>query len=212
MEALEGANERTLHTLLVDPNTVRRVPPTDQIFIDSASQLLIAGVGRFWLFTVGLVAVNLSRPGVSNTMWTVRLRGKDRRTHPAEGYHAQALWLNSTPGLLGLLALRQDNKGAFIQIKKEYIPLIPMLDYYRLSSPARAALEDSFKTLGKISAPSLPDQLREAIKGRGFRFDLDAAVLGAIAPGIQPTSLRGVYEEMLRETIIAPPVAPGPPA
>jgi hypothetical protein len=208
VDALEGANEKTLHRLEIAPNTAHGVPATDFQFIESASRLLIAGVGRFWLYTIPLVSVTCSRPAVSNTMWSVRLKGKAGAEYPTAGYKAQSLWLNSTPGLLGLLGLRQDNKGAFVQLKKEYVPLIPMLDYLRLSEPSRDSLDDTFGKLAKVNAPSLPVQIREATEGKGFRFELDSAVLDAVAPKVDRRLLRGVYQELLNETTITPQLEP----
>jgi len=137
-------------------------------------------------------------------MWSVRLRGKAGAEYPIEGYNAQALWLNSTPGLLRATRTTSGQQGAFVQVKREYVPLIPMLDYSALSQSARDRLEATFRSLATTRVQSIPEQLREALAGRGFRFDLDSAVLDAMAPGFDRRLLAGVYRELLAESIIAP--------
>ncbi len=201
LDALHGANESTLRSLVIPPNTVVHVPANDWL-PKTASKLMIVGVGRFWPPTIGLVAVTTSRPAVSNTLWTLRLADIGGKPHPDEGYHAQALWLNSTPGLLGFLGLRQDSKGAFVQLKIEYVPLIPALNYSRVPPAARTKLEKAFTKLSKHPIASIPDQLRDAANGRGFRWELDNAVLDALAPKTNRAALKGIYEELLSETVI----------
>lgn len=205
LDALEGANEDTLGKLLVNPNSLVHVAGDDTVFPQTASNLLIVGVARFWLFTSSLLAVTTTRPAVSNALWTIRLRGPDKGFATLDAHRAQALWLNSTPGLLGMLSMRQDNKGAFVQLKKEYVPLIPGLAYDRIGPEGRAILSRTFNELGRRAVPNIPEQLRQARTGKGFRCELDAAVLKAMGVEADQSALIPLYSALLKETVIAPP-------
>ncbi len=203
---IEGANVSTLNRLEVKPMSTIRLRKESKHYLDRKSHLLIAGIGRFWLYTIGLVSVCSTRPVLSDSLWTVRLREKVGSNHgyPVDGYRAQVLWLNSTPGIVAFLGMRQDSKGAFVQLKKEYLSNIPLLDYTALGKSAKAELAELYESIRHEDVLSLPAQLKDARRGKGFRHELDSKLLPAICPKLDLDMLPGLYERLLKETVISP--------
>lgn len=203
---IEGANVQTLNRLEVKPNATIRLRRESKHYLDRKSPLLIAGIGRFRLNTIGLVSVCSARPVLSNALWTVKLRERvgNNLGYSIDGYRAEALWLNSTPGIVAFLGMRQDSVGAFVQLKKEYLSNIPFLDYLALGKSAKAELAEIYESLRLRGVSSLPVQLNDATKSRGFRYELDSRLLPAICPKLDMQMLPGLYERLLRETVIAP--------
>jgi len=200
LDALEGANINTLNRIEVEPNAKVAFRESCKQIADRQAQLLIAGVGRFWLRTVGLISVFSSKPLVANTMWTVKLQPVNGdASFPSK---IQSLWLNSTPGLLSTLSLRQDSKGAFVQLKKEYLPIIKLLNLQKLDEKQQSQLRALFEKLKMQRVTSLPKQLEQAKEGKGFRHELDAALLGILNRSFNLDLLTKIYDNLLRETII----------
>lgn len=109
---------------------------------------------------------------------------------------------NSTPGLLHVLSLRQDSKGAFVQFKKEYLPLLKLLDIAKLTVAQRKALLALYNELKGVPFQSIPRQLEEAREKRRFRYTLDTKLLRILYPAFDVRLLSDVYEKLLDETII----------
>lgn len=200
LDVLEGANIDTLNRIEVEPNAKVAFEESCRKFAERQAQLLIVGVGRFWLRTIGLISVFSSKPVVSNTMWTVKLQPMKNDASFME--KIQPLWLNSTPGLLSTLSLRQDSKGAFVQLKKEYLPLIKLLDFQKIDDNKQSQLLALFERLRKRRVPNFPTQLEQAKAGKGFRYELDVSLLKILNRRFNTALLTKVYSNLLRETII----------
>ncbi len=205
LDVLEGANVSTLNSIEVSPNARVRFSSDCGQLSTRTSNFLIAGVGRFWVYTIGLISVFCRRPVISNTMWTAKLRPL-AQIGVEDAARLQALWLNSTPGLLNALALRQDSKGAFIQMKKEYLPQLKVLDLKRLTKSQIRMLLELYEKLRGVNVPSIPNQLVEASGGRGFRHILDSTLLTAIEPRFDVELFGAIYDRLLQETIIREPM------
>jgi hypothetical protein len=200
LDVLQGANVETLNRLEVQPNT-RMAFASDSQISSRMSNFLVAGMARLWLNTVGLISVYCKKPAVSNTMWTVQLQPQPG-IKLTDLYKLQVLWLNSTPGLLGFLALRQDSKGAFIQYKREYLPLLKLLDTRNLNDEQLNRLLALYDELKNTAVKNLPGQLEEALNREGFRHQLDTELLQTLCPTIDNRLLLGIYRDLLNETII----------
>jgi hypothetical protein len=200
VDVLEGANIETLSRIEIAPNAKIAFRASCKSMVERKAQLLIVGVGRFWLRTIGLVSVFSSKPLISNTMWTVSLKPSNDDLSAMS--RIQSLWLNSTPGLINILSLRQDSKGAFVQLKKEYLPLIKILDLRRTDSEQKRKLLALFERLRKTKVPSIPIQLEQAKEHSGFRFQLDFGLLEVLAPNLDLSLMDKVYDNLSKETII----------
>ncbi|MEM2292197.1 MAG: hypothetical protein QXJ09_07815 [Candidatus Caldarchaeum sp.] len=200
IDVLEGAKIETLTQLEVEPNAQVRFSNSSEI-TTRMSNFLIAGVARFWLYTVGLISTYCVRPVVSNRMWTVRLAEKPG-FHVNDVYKIQVLWLNSTPGLIHFLSLRQHSKGAFVQFKKEYLSLLKLLNLSKLATHKTELLLQLYNELKVERVNSLADQIKQAIEKRGFRWTLDSKLLQILNPSFDLRGLSAIYQELLHETII----------
>ena len=114
-----------------------------------AGELLLAE--RLWLKTQRLVAVRLDTPVLSNVWWPFQAASGGN-----ELSKILALWLNSTPGLLVLLAHREETRGAWIKFKKPVLLDMPVLDVNSLT-PAQTErlvkVYDSLSTQGLLPFP-----------------------------------------------------------
>ena len=117
-------------------------------------------------------------------------------------YLAQSAWLNSTLGLIHFLSLRQDSKGAFIQLKKASLKSLLILNPDDVDIISLA--DDVMKAIGTQPLGSLPDQFKSNVN---LRRQLDDIVLQHL---INDDSLRSktieliesLYSVLGRETII----------
>lgn len=83
-----------------------------------SGRLLVAE--RLRLTTARLVAIRISEKVLSNTWWPVACdAGMDK---------SLALWLNSTLGLLSLIASRVDTEGAWVELKKPILQELLVID------------------------------------------------------------------------------------
>ena len=119
---------------------------------------------RVWLKTYRMVAARVDRPSLSNVWWPVKLRDTEREV---DSEKVLTLWLNSTLGIILLLSLKSDTRGAWVQVKKPTLEAMPMLDPRALDSSQiehLASFYDSIK-----DKPLLPfskadtDTIRQSI-------------------------------------------------
>jgi hypothetical protein len=130
----------------------------------------VAIVERLWLVTYRVVAVQLSEKVLSNVWWPLALRD-DRQ---AVG-RALVLWLNSTLGLLSLLASRVETRGAWIDFKKPILQELPVLDVAALTDAQLAKLDTAFERLALNELAPIPDLAIDPV-----RKQIDDALAAAL--------------------------------
>ncbi len=159
---------------------------------------------RLWLKTHRLVAVYLTEEALKSMWWPVRLRdtitGDGHPITGGENEQIQALWLNTTFGLLGGLSLRQDTRGGWVQLKKETLGLVPLLDISRLNSSQVKGLLELYVSVSAQELPPLPVQFEQAAQKQGWRYQVDRALIDIVAG--QPKDLTPIYEMLAREPIL----------
>ncbi len=112
-----------------------------------AAQLLVAE--RIWLETNRVVAMRSDRKVLSNTWWEVQV--EDASTEKA-----LAMWLNSSLGLLTILAQRTSTRGGWITMKKGDLRELPVLDTRCLSESQIRDLSSLFNELSEDEFERLP--------------------------------------------------------
>lgn len=105
-----------------------------------AGTVMIAERSR--LNTQRALAVRLPEKGLSNVWWPVRLHKDDERAEKV-----LALWLNSTLGIMTMVAHRVPTEGAWVQFKKPTIEELPILDVLALSDSQLKRLAGAYDTL-----------------------------------------------------------------
>ncbi len=131
---------------LANPRPGRKLKPLGTLW-PKAGRLLVAE--RLRLNTSRIVAMCCDRAVLSNVFWPLR-------TASEQHSKALALWLNSSLGLLTLLATRTTTEGGWVSIKKGDLQRMPVLDVRRLSAEQIANLSKLFDDLANDSFERLP--------------------------------------------------------
>lgn len=197
VKMLASISAETFSLMRIDPKLLETTRVPRDCFC-RAGTLHIPGVARFWLPTIGVVVAYTEEPAVSHVAWTVPI--------PLEEAKIQALWLNTTPGLIHLLSLRQDSKGGFVQIKKEALGNLLLIDTGKLTPEQRGGLLTLAERFGKVGMPRLKQQFEAALEKSGPRYELDKAFLEVLGKNVERDSttwqkLRALYEQLADETL-----------
>ena len=112
-----------------------------------SSQLLIAE--RLWLETTRVAAMRSDARVLSNVWWPVQVSG-------ILAEKAIAVWMNSSPGLLTILAQRTSTRGGWVGMKKADLESLPVLDTRQLTQSQLQALSDLFDKLAEEEFKRLP--------------------------------------------------------
>mgnify|MGYP000105982843 CR=1 FL=1 len=194
---LDALNMNTFSKLRINAKNLKLIH-TNRECVNRAGRLSIAGIARIWLPTIGVIAAYSDEPIISQVAWTIPLNAEEAKI--------QALWLNSTPGLLHFLSMRQDSKGGFIQLKKKLLGELLVLNSDFISAKHRRDLVKTFDTIADIKLPDLSRQLKDAINRKGVRYQVDRAILGIFGVDIESDErswnlLQKIYEELRNETL-----------
>jgi len=168
--AVWGHDSEKAVTLLQHPNSYlvrkaipkeRQTPEYYKTLLAQAGNIII--VERMWLNTQRLVAAWLPEAVLAASWWPVRLKaGLDDTAGKV-----LVLWLNSTLGVLLLIANRVETRGAWTKFKKPTLSAMPVLDVRRLRKGALRRLAQTFDALAEqplLSLPQMPqDDTRCAI-------------------------------------------------
>ena len=112
-----------------------------------SSHLLIAE--RLWLETTRVVAMWSEDRVLSNVWWPIRVEDHATET-------ALAVWMNSSLGLLTILAQRTSTRGGWVAMKKADLEVLPVLDTRSLSSGQLRGLSDLFDDMAEAEFDRLP--------------------------------------------------------
>ena len=86
---------------------------------------------------------------LSNVWWPIRLEDISIEK-------ALAVWLNSSLGLLTILAQRTSTRGGWVATKKADLEDLPVLDFRQLSKPQLRRLSDLFDKMSEAEFERLP--------------------------------------------------------
>ena len=141
---------------LVSPRPGRRLKPLNTLW-PKAGRLLIAE--RLRLNTSRVMALCTDRVVLSNVFWPVKT-GNDAWDK------ALAIWLNSSAGILTLLARRTTTEGGWVSLKKADLTRMPVLDVRALSDQQLTDLSDLFDELSESIFERLPGMVECAARSR----------------------------------------------
>ena len=80
--------------------------------------------------------------------------------------------------------------------------MIKLMDIKELHEEQQSQLIALFERLKKQRVPNLPTQIKQAKEGKGFRFELDVALLNILSERINLDLLTKIYASLLKETKI----------
>ena len=131
---------------LVEARPGRKLKPLNTLW-PKAGRLLISE--RLWLNTTRIVAMCTDQEVLSNVFWPVK-------TSNDATDKALAIWLNSSIGVLTLLARRTTTRAGWSAMKKADLARMPVLDVRQLTVDQLAASSDLFDELADASFERLP--------------------------------------------------------
>ena len=128
------------------PRGGRRLKPHDQLW-RKAGRLLVAE--RLRLDTARVAAMWSETRVLSNVWWPVQVEDMTAEK-------ALATWLNSSLGLLTLLAERTSTEGSWVAMKKADLEALPVLDVQAVPASQLQALADLFDAMSEEEFERLP--------------------------------------------------------
>ena len=131
---------------LTGPRPGRKLKQVAQLW-PKAGRLLVAE--RLWLETTRVVAMWSETRVLSNVWWPIRVRD-------VQAEKALAVWLNSSLGLLTILARRTSTRGGWIAMKKADLEDLPVLDFRHLSPSQLQGFSDLFDKMAEAEFERLP--------------------------------------------------------
>ncbi len=131
---------------LSKPRTGRHLKPIAQLW-PKAGRLLVAE--RLRLDTTRVVAMWSETRVLSNVWWPIRV--EDTAIEKA-----LTTWLNSSLGLLTILAQRTSTEGGWVALKKADLEELPVLNLRAISSSQLQGLSDLFDQLTEAEFERLP--------------------------------------------------------
>ena len=131
---------------LAKPRAGRKLKRVDQLW-PKAGRLLVSE--RLWLETNRVIAMRSDAKVLSNVWWPVLLEDTSAEK-------ALAVWLNSSLGLLTILAQRTTTRGGWVAMKKADLEQLPVLDTSQLSPSQLKAMADLFDELAEEEFERLP--------------------------------------------------------
>jgi hypothetical protein len=131
---------------LAEPRPGRNLKPVDQLW-QKAGRLLVSE--RLWLETTRVVAMRSEARVLSNVWWPIHI--EDDATEKA-----LAVWLNSSLGLLTILAQRTSTRGGWVAMKKADLEVLPVLDIRQFSPSQLQAMSDLFDKMVEADFERLP--------------------------------------------------------
>jgi hypothetical protein len=193
--ALIGHDANHIRTIQVDPNkwlAPRTEPAPGRpkrdvgLLWPRAGTVMIAERSR--LNTQRTLAVRLPERGLSNVWWPVCLLKENENAEKV-----LALWLNSTLGILTLVAHRVPTEGAWVQFKKPTIEKLPVLDVLALPTSQLAQLARAYDAVARTELNTIQNMADDPV--RAFADDAFARVLGL-------PSLHSLRAELAAEPVI----------
>ena len=131
---------------LAKPRPGRNLKSVDQLW-SKAGRLLVSE--RLWLETTRVVAMRSNTRVLSNVWWPILVEDEAAEK-------PLTVWLNSTLGLLTILAQRTSTRGGWVAMKKADLEELPVLDTRRLSSSQLQAMSDLFDEMVEAEFERLP--------------------------------------------------------
>jgi hypothetical protein len=194
--AVYGGEEKIRLQMLVEPNacvvpngkkTYKESRPGEKLFNEFSSRLLVPE--RIWVDTAHIIALYTTEPVLSNIFYALRLKnGKDE-----DREKALCLWLNTTWGVLSLLANRSETRGRWISLNMTHWRLQPVLDVTRLDEEKIKELAEVFDKYSNKCLQRLPDQFNPDNIDL-VRKDIDKNFLEVLNIGYDKTKINELYK------------------
>jgi hypothetical protein len=152
-----------------------------------AAKVLIAT--RLRMNTQRLAAIRLECDVLSNVWWPFRLYKAE-----VDAEKALTLWLNSTLGLILLLAHRQEVEGSWLAFQKPVLNILPALDVQSLPKDELHILAESYDQLCSEEMRPFPDVSQDLIRQK---------IDDALTDALHLPNISVLTESLAREPIMS---------
>jgi len=159
------------------------------LFQENAGHLLVPD--RIRITTAHVVSMMSDEPTLSNIFYALRLKDADR-----DKLKALCVWLNTTWGILTILASREETEGGWISLKMSQWRLLPILNIDQLAEDKLKRLAEVFDRFKDVDLGRIPDQYGINGKVSKSRLALDASFLRAIGMPVSEDDLLPFYKEI----------------
>lgn len=196
VKMLKGGEEVQRTKMKTSPNAYAR-PIIDRgktIFEKTGGTFLVPD--RIRITTAHVISMLSNEKLISNIFYVVRLKNET-----PERLKALCLWLNTTWGILTVLASREETHGGFIQLKMSQWKLLPVLDINSLPQDKVTALAAAFDEFEDAPLSRIPEQYRTNGEIDKFRLELDRSFLGILGIEARKTDLLSLYDE-IRQSLV----------
>jgi hypothetical protein len=187
-----GGGEEVRWRMLVEPNAFAkpRTGRAGSVFEEYSGRVLLPS--RVWLGTARALALYSARPTLSNMFYALRLKPGGGVVEHAE--KALVLWLNTTWGLLAVLAGREETRGPWIQLKTAHWRLLRVLDVTALDGGRLRRLAEAFDKHARTPLERIPRQFNPDNPDPA-RLSIDRDFVKALDPTLEDEAVeRGLRE------------------
>lgn len=191
LAVLHGGGEEHRRRLEISLNTYA-LPKDDRgrrLFEEKAARLLLPD--RFRFNTAHTVSMVSREQTLSNLFYAVRLKDECESK-----LKAICLYLNTTWGILTILASRQETEGAWIQLKMGHWRLISVLDTNILSKDRIRRLAEVFDEFKDRRLQRIPTQYGTVGRVNKARTELDLAFLRVMGISVKESDLLSLYGQI----------------
>ncbi|MEM1623783.1 MAG: hypothetical protein QW543_06615 [Sulfolobales archaeon] len=196
-----GGEEEIREKMLVKPNAYA----TCKTDTDKAREIYKRFKGRVLLpdrirlNTAHVVALFSETPVLSNIFYATRLKKPG-----VDAEKALVYWLNTTWGLLSVVANREETEGLWMQLKMAQWRMLPVLDVSKLDDETLKRLSNAFDTLCDAKPRRIVEQFStdpEKVDPVRLRFDLE--FLKALKPDIDENEAKKKLYEIYKRIAVA---------
>lgn len=160
-----------------------------EIFGEVAARLLVPD--RIRIDTAHVIAMFSDEEVISNIFYALRLRQET-----LEKIKALCLWLNTTWGILSVLASREETHGGFIRLKMSQWRLLPILDVDGIEENKVSAFASLFDKFADSPLRRIPEQYGSMGRVDRLRIELDTAFLKVLDIEPEKNGLLSLYAEI----------------
>lgn len=146
---------------------------------------------RIRLTTAHIISMICRQKVISNIFYAVKLKNET-----IEKIKTICLWLNTTWGILTVLASRHETHGAFIELTQSHWRLIPIIDVNKLNKKTLVAVSTVYDDFKDKELERIPNQYGMNGEVDINRLNLDSAFLQALGFKFEKSDLLKLYKEI----------------
>lgn len=190
-QVLIGGDESIRINMIISPNSYA-LPKKDYahtLFENIGGRLVVPERIRF--NTAHIISMISDEKILSNIFYSVRLKNET-----PEKRKVLCLWLNTTWGILSVLADRQETMGAWINIKLTQWRLVKVLNVGELSDNIIQSLVEIYDRFKDVDLGRLPEQYDINNDSYTLRLELDTSFLEVFNANLAEEDFHRLYKEI----------------